>query len=118
MRLPLCIALVLANAGLAVAQQPMKPEPPLEVSTLAQVSEPETGSSRGSTDTDGRPASEQDRGGEAAASAISGNPGATNITIGTGWLGRTLGFDRESGVYLGGAWIGNANWQMSGGRRP
>jgi porin len=57
-------------------------------------------------------------GGEAASSAISGNLGATNIVTGTGALGRLLGFDKESGIYLGGAWIGNTNWLMSGGRDP
>ncbi len=48
---------------------------------------------------------------------ISGNPGAVNTVTGTGALGRLLGLD-DSGVRLGGLWIGDANWLMSGGLRP
>jgi porin len=51
-------------------------------------------------------------------SAISGNPGASNIVTGTGALGRFLGFNKDSGVYLGGLWVGDANWLMSGGLDP
>src|SRR5262245_39170377 len=53
-----------------------------------------------------------------SASAISGNPGASNIVTGTGALGRFLGFGKDSGVYLGGLWIGDGNWLMSGGLDP
>ncbi|MEW6038189.1 MAG: carbohydrate porin [Pseudomonadota bacterium] len=45
---------------------------------------------------------------------IAGNPGAVNVLTGTGWLGRTLGLTEDTGVRLGGLWIGNADIQMSG----
>src|SRR5688572_21755165 len=49
---------------------------------------------------------------------ISANPGEGNILTGTGLLGRTLGFDEQSGVRLGGLWIGNAGYLFSGGVEP
>ncbi|MBY0525771.1 MAG: carbohydrate porin [Gemmataceae bacterium] len=56
--------------------------------------------------------------GGASSSATSANPAAVDIVTGTGALGRFLGFDKESGVRLGGAWIGDVNWLMSGGLKP
>src|SRR5262249_44865603 len=53
-----------------------------------------------------------------SAEAISANPGAVNILSGTGLLGRLLGFDADSGVRLGGLWIGNADYLFTGGIRP
>jgi porin len=53
-----------------------------------------------------------------APSAVSSNPAANDLTVGTGALGRLLGFDKESGVRLGGIFIGDSNWLMSGGREP
>jgi porin len=55
---------------------------------------------------------------ESASTAISSNPAAVNVFTGTGELGRFLGFDQDSGIRLGGAWIGDANWLMSGGLEP
>src|SRR5206468_3448452 len=52
-----------------------------------------------------------------ATSAISGNLAAVNIVTGSGWLGRALGFDPESGVRIGGVWVGNANYLLSGGEK-
>jgi porin len=49
---------------------------------------------------------------------ISANPGAVNIVTGTGALGRLLGLDKESGVFLGGAWVGDAGYLLSGGVEP
>jgi porin len=49
---------------------------------------------------------------------ISANPGATNIVTGTGFLGRLLGFGRASGVHLGGVWVGDAGYLISGGAAP
>ena len=49
---------------------------------------------------------------------ISGNPGATNFLTGTGLLGRLLGFSKDSGVRLGGLWIGDANYLFAGGNDP
>jgi porin len=57
-------------------------------------------------------------GGGAASNGISANPGAVNIVTGTGLLGRTFGFDKESGVHLGGAWVGDAGYLLSGGVEP
>ncbi len=50
--------------------------------------------------------------------SIAANPGAVNIVTGTGQLGRWLGLDRESGVFLGGAWVGNAGYLIAGGADP
>ena len=52
------------------------------------------------------------------AGGISGNPGATNFLTGTGLLGRLLGFGKDSGVRLGGLWIGDANYLFAGGNDP
>lgn len=49
---------------------------------------------------------------------ISANPGAVNIEPGSGELGHLLGFGRESGVHLGGLWIGDTNYLISGGADP
>ncbi len=49
---------------------------------------------------------------------ISGNPGAVNVVTGTGWLGRLIGFGKDSGVHLGGAWLGDANYLFAGGNDP
>lgn len=50
--------------------------------------------------------------------AIAGNPGAVNIKPGIGLLGRTLGFGPDSGVYLGGVWVGDADYLFGGGIDP
>lgn len=50
--------------------------------------------------------------------AVSGNPGAVNVQPGTGLLGRLLGFGPDSGVYLGGLWIGDADYLFGGGVNP
>ncbi len=49
---------------------------------------------------------------------VSGNPAAVNITTGTGALGRFLGLRPESGLRLGGLWIGDANGVLAGGISP
>src|SRR4051812_11133851 len=49
---------------------------------------------------------------------ISSNPAAVDIITGTGALGRLLGLDRDSGIRLGGLWIGDASGVLAGGRRP
>jgi porin len=48
---------------------------------------------------------------------ISGNPAASNISPGTGDLGRILGLD-ELGIRLGGVWIMDENGAWLGGARP
>jgi porin len=48
---------------------------------------------------------------------ISGNPAASNISPGTGDLGRVLGLD-QLGIRLGGVWIMDENSSLLGGRRP
>ena len=58
-------------------------------------------------------------GGEGAGSLpVSGNPAAVDIVTGTGRLGRLLGLSKDSGVRLGGLWIGDASGVLSGGRSP
>src|SRR5262249_25399379 len=52
------------------------------------------------------------------AAGISANPGAVNIVTGTGLLGRLMGLAADSGVRLGGIWIGNADYLFSGGVHP
>ncbi len=53
-----------------------------------------------------------------ATEGTSANPGAVNIQTGTGLLGRLLGFGPDSGVRLGGLWIGDANYLFAGGAEP
>ena len=54
----------------------------------------------------------------AAATAISSNPVAVDILTGTGKLGELLGFTKDSGVRLGGVWIGDASGVLAGGLEP
>ena len=53
---------------------------------------------------------------------IGANPGAVNATTGTGELEKYLldlaGIKDDRGVRIGGLWIGNTNWLMSGGAEP
>lgn len=49
---------------------------------------------------------------------ISANPGAVNVLTGTGLLGRFLGLGPDSGVRLGGLWIGDVNYLVAGGADP
>jgi porin len=50
-------------------------------------------------------------------SGISGNVAAVNVETGTGWLGQQLGFGPDSGVRVGGVWVGNANFLLTGGEK-
>lgn len=50
--------------------------------------------------------------------AIAANPAAVNIVTGSGWLGQQLGLQPDSGVFLGGVWVGNGNYLFSGGKDP
>jgi porin len=52
------------------------------------------------------------------AEPIAGNPGAVNVEPGIGLLGRTLGFGPDSGVFLGGVWVGNGDYLIGGGVDP
>lgn len=45
---------------------------------------------------------------------ISANPGAIDIVVGTGALGRFIGIPESSGVRLGGTWLGDYNALLSG----
>jgi porin len=53
---------------------------------------------------------------------IAANPGAVNATNGTGELEKyvldLVGIKDDHGVRIGGLWIGNTNWLMSGGAEP
>jgi porin len=55
---------------------------------------------------------------ESTASGISGNLAGVNVTPGTGQLGQALGFGPDSGVRIGGVWVGNANFLPAGGEKP
>src|SRR5262245_43560392 len=55
---------------------------------------------------------------QGSSEGISGNPGAVNVLTGTGMLGRMLGFGPDSGVRLGGLWIGDVNYLADGGADP
>ena len=59
-----------------------------------------------------------DGGGDRGRTSVSSNPAAVNIVTGTGALGRLLGLDEESGVRLGGLWIGDASGILAGGSSP
>ncbi len=50
--------------------------------------------------------------------SVSGNPAADNIVPGTGFLGRSLGFDEDSGLRVGGLWLADTNGLLSGGEVP
>lgn len=55
---------------------------------------------------------------ESTAENISANPAAVDIKTGTGALGEALGFKKESGIRIGGLWIGDMNYLMTGGIEP
>jgi porin len=61
---------------------------------------------------------EAGNGASAGSQPISSNPGAVDIIAGTGALGRLLGFDANSGIRVGGLWIGDASGVLSGGAKP
>lgn len=46
--------------------------------------------------------------------SVSGNPGAVNIQVGTGKFGEILHIPEESGIRLGGVWMGDGNALLSG----
>jgi len=46
---------------------------------------------------------------------ISGNPAATNVEVGTGQLGQWIGIPKDSGLRLGGVFVTDVNWLISGG---
>jgi hypothetical protein len=56
------------------------------------------------------------------AEGISSNPGAVDIRTGTGELAQTvesvLDLPRDTGVFLGGVWVGDTNGLLSGGAEP
>ncbi|MFZ4780146.1 MAG: carbohydrate porin, partial [Terrimicrobiaceae bacterium] len=49
---------------------------------------------------------------------ISANPAAVNRMTGNGGFVRWLGLKKDSGVFLGGVWVGNSNSVISGGEEP
>ena len=49
---------------------------------------------------------------------ISANPGAVNLFTGTGALGESLGIKESSGVRLGGIYLADADYLISGGLKP
>ena len=55
---------------------------------------------------------------EQVPTSVSGNPAADNVVPGTGFLGRALGFDENSGLRFGGMWLGDSNGLINGGQNP
>ena len=53
-----------------------------------------------------------------APASITGNPAAENVEPGTGQLGRWLQIPDETGLRIGGAWVGDTNGLISGGANP
>jgi porin len=49
---------------------------------------------------------------------VSSNPGAVDIIAGTGALGRALGLTADSGIRLGGVWVGDTSGVLAGGQNP
>lgn len=50
--------------------------------------------------------------------SITGNPAAESDVSGTGDLGRWLYIPNETGLHLGGVWLGDSNGLLSGGAEP
>ena len=50
--------------------------------------------------------------------AITGNPAAESDLSGTGDLGRWLHIPKDTGLHLGGVWLGDSNGLISGGAEP
>jgi hypothetical protein len=50
-----------------------------------------------------------DGGATRGSQAVSSNPGAVDIIAGTGALGRALGLSADSGIRLGGVWVGDTS---------
>lgn len=53
-----------------------------------------------------------------APKSITGNPAAENEMPGTGLAGRLLQIPEDSGLRIGGLWLGDANGLISGGAQP
>jgi porin len=54
----------------------------------------------------------------APALGISANPAAVSRLTGTAELAGWLGLKKDTGVFVGGAWIGNSSYLIAGGRDP
>jgi porin len=65
---------------------------------------------------------ESKKSGSTIAEGISSNPAAVDIRTGTGELAEKLeglfGLPQDTGVFLGGVWVGNTNGLLSGGAKP
>ncbi|MFY8216350.1 MAG: carbohydrate porin, partial [Chthoniobacterales bacterium] len=53
-----------------------------------------------------------------APTSITGNPAAENAMPGTGQLGRFLHLPEDRGLRLGGVWLADSNYLISGGSEP
>lgn len=53
-----------------------------------------------------------------APESISGNPAAESFDPGTGLAGRLLHLPEDKGLRLGGVWLADTNWLISGGAQP
>ncbi len=115
--------------GIAGSRPPVPPVDPFE--GVADALPPALGDAgttpRAPGDAGTTPPAFTDRAAQTAAGAeaesagslpISSNPAAVNIIAGTGALGRALGFDKDSGIRIGGLWVGDATGILTGGAAP
>jgi porin len=114
------------------AQEPPPPPRPAMPAEAAAANDLRGNAGQPSPATDGNPTAEDlgaaladaagpvrdDQGASRGSQPIASNPAAVNIIAGTGALGRALGLDPDSGVRLGGFWIGDSSGVLSGGRAP
>ena len=112
-RAGLIVAVSLACGGAALGQDPNGPdvaprlEPtPVAPDTVAPVDPAPTGDAAANGPT------------ATPAAAISGNPAAVNILVGTGKLGEFLGLKKDGAVRVGGVWVGDASGVLAGGLKP
>ena len=112
-----------ASAGAAEPEDDLPPLPPAAPARQPSAPAPRVEEAQGAAgtarpDPAGPAATDGGDGARRGSTAISSNPAAVNIVAGTGALGRILGFDADSGIRLGGLWIGDASGIMAGGAKP
>src|ERR1700722_990447 len=89
---------------------------PRDASSADAVAQPVSSSSPAASSTPSSPIATVLSG--ANVQPISANPGASNLIPGTGLLGHLIGLDNIPGVSVGGLWIGNADYLVTGGVKP
>ena len=107
--------------SIPVTEDPQQPARSNGGSALPVPAAPMEGESATTTPVLGEPAAATAGGAEGesrGSEPISGNPAAVNIITGTGALGRALGIGKDSGIRLGGLWLGDTSGVLSGGQNP